>query len=237
MLLDKVPVEYKPAFRREGVFHEIDTLAIRTLVASKSKDGDKEKDPNAPESAAESATPTYMPISSALAATMPGYRKLTSLSIDPEDAITMRSRVIKFKYLSADAGGSSDDVCATLSRLVTCITNSNISEQDLLPSLAELASLFASADTSVSSFELLQSGVVDGLLQFLTDDQRTGKEYLVQLVPFCLAHTISSICHAEAGALLRSLRCAKDSKFSRWSKSLRGLRQEATGESYPHGKP
>lgn len=175
MLLEKVPLEYKPAFRREGVFHEIETLATRPLIASKSKDGDKEKDPNASETPAESATPTYMPVSSALAATMPGYRKLSSLSIDPEDAITMRSRVIKFKYLSSDDSGSSDDVFATLSRLVARISSQETSEQDLLPALAELAGLFASADTSVSSFELLQSGVVDGLLQFLTDEQRNGK--------------------------------------------------------------
>lgn len=178
MLLEKVPAEYKPAFRREGVFHEIETLAARPLIASKLKDGDKEKDPSSSETPAESATPTYMPISSALAATMPGYRKLTSLSIDPEDAITMRSRVIKFKFLSNDDSGSSDDVFATLSRLVTRISSPETFEQDLLPALAELAGLFASADTSVSSFELLQSGVVDGLLQFLTDEERTG-EYIL----------------------------------------------------------
>ncbi|CAL1714169.1 unnamed protein product [Somion occarium] len=175
MLLEKVPAEYKPAFRREGVFHEIDTLAARPLISSKSKEADKDKDKDSSEtsSVAESNTPTYMPISSSLAATMPGYRKLTSLSIDPEDAITMRSRVIKFKYLSGDDSGSSDDLFATLSRLVSRISDPETSEQDLLPALAELASLFASADTSVSSFELLQSGVVDGLLQFLTDSERS----------------------------------------------------------------
>ena len=178
LLLSKVPAEYKPAFRREGVFHEVDVLAARTLSTSKSKDKDKNKD--TPEGSATpdpSIAPTYMPISSALAASMPGYKKLTSLALDPDDAITLRARVIKFKYLSDSDQGGSDDLFATLSRLVARLSETGVSDKDLLSCLAELASLFASPDTSVSSFELLQSGVVDGLLRFLTDTDRSGKSF------------------------------------------------------------
>ncbi|KAJ3559621.1 hypothetical protein NM688_g224 [Phlebia brevispora] len=170
LLLNKVPAEYKPTFRREGVFHEIETLGARTLISSKSKDKDKEASDTA--SPAESATPTYIPPSAALIA-IPGYKKLSSLAIDPDDAITLRARVIKFKYLSAEDQDESDDLSLTLRRLVARISDKNALEKDLLPSLVELASLFASPHTSVSSFELLQSGVVDGLLQFLTDSERT----------------------------------------------------------------
>ncbi len=35
-----------------------------------------------------------------------------------------------------------------------------------------MAALFGAPHSSVSSFELLQSGVVDGLLQFATDTER-----------------------------------------------------------------
>ena len=170
-----MPTEYKPVFRREGVFHEIESLAARTVVSPKSKDKDKDKDKDSEASAAESTPPTYMPISSSLAASIPGYKKLTSMSIDPDDAITLRARIIKFRHLSGDDGKGSDDLFATLSRIVARISEPSITEKDLLPSLAELASLFASPGSSVSSFELLQSGVVDGLLRFFTDSDRAGE--------------------------------------------------------------
>ncbi|KAH8075865.1 hypothetical protein BXZ70DRAFT_712273 [Cristinia sonorae] len=170
LLLNKVPSEYKPAFRREGVFHEIDVLSARSLSTSKTKE--KNKDTSEGAATPEPSAPTYMPISATLAATMPGYKKLTSLSLDPDDAITLRAKVIKFKYLSDSDQGGSDDLFATLSRLVARLSETAVSEKDLLSCLAELASLFASPDTSVSSFELLQSGVVDGVLHFLTDTDR-----------------------------------------------------------------
>ncbi|KAI0079345.1 HECT-domain-containing protein [Panus rudis PR-1116 ss-1] len=172
LLLEKIPGEYRPAFRREGVFHEIEALAARTLSSSKEKEKSKEKDESDTSSAAEPHVPTYLPMSSALAASMPGYRRLASLSIDPDDAITMRARVIKFKYLDDDSGNSSNDLLNALGRLVERLADKNTTEKDFLPALAELAGLFATTDTSVSSFELLQSGVVDALLQFLTDPER-----------------------------------------------------------------
>ena len=33
LLLSRVPALYKPSFRREGVFHEIESLAARELVS------------------------------------------------------------------------------------------------------------------------------------------------------------------------------------------------------------
>ncbi|THH00617.1 hypothetical protein EW026_g1951 [Hermanssonia centrifuga] len=169
LLLVKVPEEYKPAFRREGVFHEIDVLTTRQLSSVKSKDKDKEISEVV--SPGESAIPSYLPPPVALAA-LPGYKKLTSLALDPDDAITLRARVIKFKYITGDDQDDPDDISATLTRLVTRISDKATPEIDLLPALVELASLFASPHTSVSSFELLQSGVVDGLLQFITDSER-----------------------------------------------------------------
>lgn len=173
LLLTKVPAEYKPTFRREGVFHEIETLAARNLITSKSKEKDKDAPDPAPPTEPAPAPSTYIPTTASLVA-IPGYKKLSSLAIDPDDAITLRARVIKFKYLSAEEQDESDDVSATLRRLVTRIAGKSAPEKDLLPALVELASLFASPHTSVSSFELLQSGVVDGLLQFITDTERNG---------------------------------------------------------------
>ena len=105
---------------------------------------------------------------------MPGLKKLSSLSLDPEDAITLRARVIQFKYLTdkdnVDEGGAFEH----LQRVVE-ISAPNASDAEYLEVLWELADLFASPHTSISSFELLKSGVVDGLLQFATDENRTGR--------------------------------------------------------------
>lgn len=178
LLLIKLPMEYKPAFRREGVLHELDTLAARALLSSKSKDKEKDKDKDKDKDASENVTPSDGPVAinafppSAIVA-MPGYKK-SSLAMEPDDAITLRARVIKFKHLSAEETDEGDDLSKTLHRLVSSITMKETAEKDLMPTLVELASLFASPHTSVSSFELLQSGVVDGLLHFITDTDRTG---------------------------------------------------------------
>lgn len=170
----KLPHEYKPAFRREGVVHELETLAARALAASKSKDKDKDKD--GPENATpleNALPPSALPPGTSIP--IPGYKKLSSLALDPDDAITLRARVIKFKHLSGDEANESDDLSKSLQRIVVSISDKNTAEQDLLPALVELASLFASPNTSVSSFELLQSGIVDALLQLITDSERTGR--------------------------------------------------------------
>jgi E3 ubiquitin-protein ligase TRIP12 len=74
LLLAMVPMLYKPTFRREGVFHEIESLVERSLLFSKSKAketsevGDDTSAPNPP-------------------VPMPGLKN--SLSLDLEDAITL----------------------------------------------------------------------------------------------------------------------------------------------------
>lgn len=167
LLLSKVPTEYKPVFRREGVLHEIETLAARTVSPkAKDKDKDKDKDSSDVPVPAELATPAH--IAATLAATIPGYKKLSSLALEPDDAITLRARLIRFKHPGADDNGEEDNVFASLRRLVSQLTNRSASEKDLTTPLEELAGLFANPHTSVSSFELLQSGLVDGLLQFVT---------------------------------------------------------------------
>lgn len=170
LLLVKVPALYKPAFRREGVFHEVEVLAERSITSAKSKDKDKE---SSEASASESGSvPPVPPVSGA---SIPGFKKLTSLSLEPEDAITLRARVIQFKHLSNDNNAEEDNAFEALRLLVSRISASNATEKELSEALRELAELFASPHTSVSSFELLQSGVVDGLLQFATDQDRIPK--------------------------------------------------------------
>jgi E3 ubiquitin-protein ligase TRIP12 len=69
LLLAKVPALYKPAFRREGVFNEVEVLAERPITSAKSKD---KESPEASASESGSAPPAP-PIS---VASIPGFKKL-----------------------------------------------------------------------------------------------------------------------------------------------------------------
>lgn len=176
MLLAKMPLLYKPTFRREGVFHEIETIAERPIASVKNKDKDKSKESSeTPSSESGSVPPLPPPISGT---SVPGMKKLSSLSLEPEDAITLRARVIRFKYLAADTTEEDDNAFETLRCLVERISSPDGTEKELSEALRELAELFASPHTSVSSFELLQSGLVDGLLQFATVQSRAGGSLL-----------------------------------------------------------
>ncbi|KAL1748215.1 hypothetical protein HDZ31DRAFT_79908 [Schizophyllum fasciatum] len=183
LLLSRVPTLYKPSFRREGVFHEIESLASRELVSKKDKEvKDKEAEGSTAESASASAPPPPVVPSS-----IPGYKKLTSLALDPEDAITLRSRVMKFKYMVGDEKDAEDDSFSNLRRIVETLSNTKATEKMLSRALHELAELFASPHTSVSSFELLQSGLVDGLLQFMTDSAQVPVAKRRELFLDCFA--------------------------------------------------
>ena len=163
LLLTKLPSLYKPTFHREGVFHEIETLAERTLLSStksKEKDGSETND----DALISNPPPT-----------LPGFKKLSSLSLDPEDAITLRARVIQFKHLTDKDDVDEDGAFQSLRAVVDRLSAKNASDQGYSQALWELADLFSSPHTSVSSFELLKSGVVDSLLQFATDEDRSGK--------------------------------------------------------------
>ncbi|KAF9454223.1 hypothetical protein P691DRAFT_809767 [Macrolepiota fuliginosa MF-IS2] len=172
LLMGKVPQFYKPAFRREGVFYEIESVAERDLLSSKLKEKDKDKEKD------KAKIPTELPESGAIpipvlpASTIPGYKKLNSLSLDPEDAITLRCRVIQFRYLTGDDDTSEDASFDHLRSLVDRLSSKTASEQEFTEALWELADLFSSAHTSVSSFELLQGGVIDALLAYATDENR-----------------------------------------------------------------
>ncbi|KAI0704459.1 hypothetical protein C8T65DRAFT_741026 [Cerioporus squamosus] len=169
LLLVKVPAEYKPVFRREGVFHEIESLASRAVTSSKSKDKNADKETSEAPSPADTGIPASVAVPISVLTSIPGYKKLSSLSIEPDDAITLRARVIRFKHLATDDSAGNDDLFAMLRRLVERITDTTASEKDLTLALGELAALFGSQNSSVSSFELLQSGVIDGLLQFFAE--------------------------------------------------------------------
>ncbi|KAI6126477.1 ubiquitin-protein ligase [Pisolithus croceorrhizus] len=139
LLLQKVPTEYRPALRREGVQEDAPDM---------------------------SPTPPPPPMAVHLSS-IPGYRKFHSLSLEPEDAITLRARVIRFKYTLSheDSDGDSSD---EFRRLVAKLSAPDATEQVIIAALKDFAEHLTS-NGSISSFELLQSGAVEGLLRFATD--------------------------------------------------------------------
>lgn len=148
------------------MFHEVETLASRTLV-TKSKE-DVKNDESTPE-----PTVTPPPAPAVFATNTPGYKKLTSLALEPEDAITLRARVIRLRHLSNDEKAE-HGLYNTLHQIVQRFSDKVGAEKSLSDALKELASLFSSPHSSLSSFELLQSGLVDSLLAFATDEDRSG---------------------------------------------------------------
>jgi len=148
------------------VFHEVEALASRTLVM-KSKE-DTKNDESTPE-----PTATPPPMSAAFATSTPGYKKLASLALEPEDAITLRARVIRLRHISNDEKVE-HGLYNTLHQHVQRLSDKDGSEKSSSEALRELAALFSSPHSSLSSFELLQSGLVDSLLSFATDEDRSG---------------------------------------------------------------
>lgn len=152
--------EYKPAFRREGVLHEIEIIADQQLTSKP-----KEPEPVQPDPSGEPVLPLPSVVN------LSPTKRSSSHVLDPQDAVTLRARVVRFKYLNGTVE-LEDAVFAQLRSLVRRISSTDATEGALKQSLQEIADLFASASTSVSSFELLQSGLVDGLLEFATVKER-----------------------------------------------------------------
>lgn len=172
ILLAKVSTIFKPTFKREGVFYEINEMASReTTSAKKEKEKEKEKDtPEPTPTDAPPAVPSAVP-------PLAGLKKLTSISLEPEDAVTLRARVIRFKYLSEPSEQESDHISESLRQIVEQLSSIDAKADSISESLRQLAQLFASPHTSVSSFELLQSGLVDSLLKFASTESPESESH------------------------------------------------------------
>ena len=96
--------------------------------------------------------------------------------LDSQDANILRARVVRFKYFSSpfDSGAGGQDTFALLQNLVMGIANTAASEGEYKEMLNSIAKFFEGKGTGLSSFELLQSGLVDELLAFATSEAREG---------------------------------------------------------------
>lgn len=73
------------------------------------------------------------------------------------------------------AHGAGDDPLESMQALGRRLAYGQASETEIKRTLSEVAALFGSnGSTSVSSFELMKSGLVDELLEFATAEGRKG---------------------------------------------------------------
>ena len=218
--MNKLPLEYRASFRREGVLHEIDLLSKGELtpkppklpptpvpaeepspptpappppaelappVVPPTEAGDvpvTEDNPAPPEGAPVEAIPVEivpvepapLPILTTIAPP-PVSRRSSSTPIDPQDAIIIRARVINFRFFaSPPLGGTAagDELFESMQTLGKSLAETHATESEVKATLTAIATLFTKTETSesISSFELMQSGLVDGLLDFATEQGR-----------------------------------------------------------------
>ncbi|KAI5475050.1 E3 ubiquitin-protein ligase TRIP12, partial [Pseudohyphozyma bogoriensis] len=166
LLLIKMPDAYQYFFRREGVMHEIERIAASPLVyVSKSK-----------RLAASTVTSTAAPSDASAGApadavTVPPPTTLSSSEAQAQDMITLRARYLRDRYGAADSEPALEAKSALDNIRVLVKQLEGVEVEGLVE---KMAALFADEKTPLSSFEMLESGLVDGLLRFATETRDDG---------------------------------------------------------------
>lgn len=178
LLLVKMHDAYQYTLRREGVMHEIARLADQPLVGQKSKRSSPSHTPLNDGSSAAAAP-------SGLSRTLQGAAARTALSpsdAQAQDSVVLRARHLRDSYGAADtepavrAQGVLDRIKALVEHL-NGVAHAEASgakavakvEKEARAALDEVAELFADEKNPLSSFEMIESGLVDGLLKFATE--------------------------------------------------------------------
>lgn len=157
LLLVKSPTLYKASLRKEGVLHEVSQIAVMELKTAL-------KPPPSPVEPASSTTENgdSVPVPKV---------KTSSIPSDPQDAYIIRSRLIKIKYLTSTTESANDATFDALKGQITTLGKGNATEDEIKKTLQEISGKFSDLETGISSFELLKSGLVEGLLAFATKEE------------------------------------------------------------------
>ena len=168
LLLTKSPTVYKASLRKEGVLHEVSQIAVMELKAVL-------KPPPSPAEPSSSNTEN--------GDSVPAPKvKASSIPSDPQDAYIVRSRLIKIKYLICTTESAGDAGFDSLKGQITTLGKGNATEDEMKETLQEIAGKFSNLETGISSFELLKSGLVEGLLGFATREESDGIGMLCSFV-------------------------------------------------------
>ncbi|GAA5894262.1 hypothetical protein JCM6882_007615 [Rhodosporidiobolus microsporus] len=169
LLLVKMPDAYSYTFRREGVMHEIGRLADKELVSPASK--------------SKRSSPTRTPQESVLvtpAAALGALPLVNPAEAQAQDSATLRARHLRETYSSSDSEPAVR-AQSVLDRITALVAHLNEVahldgdvkrgkvEKEAKDALDEVAGLFADEKNPLSSFEMVESGLVEGLLSFATE--------------------------------------------------------------------
>lgn len=197
-----MPDAYQYTFRREGVMYEVEKIASLDLLSSSKK---SKSTPNSSSDPSESSTPV-----------------LTPLDRQSKDAITLRARHLRDDYGKAESEPAvrAKEVLERIKFLVQSLDEFAHSskeklgkvEKDAKGVVDEIAGLFANEKNPLSSFEMLESGLVDGLLKFAVGEEgsRESEESLIICLSRrtdYLAPSSSQSLHLVVRNFLRNLSC------------------------------
>lgn len=185
LLLIKLPVQYRSAFRREGVLHEVMSIADQDLTTKVKLEPTSASNTPAPEESESSAPP---PAPSAAILRRHGHLS-SHYAVDSQDANILRARIVRFRYLSPSSSstnpedGNETDANDELEALKAAAKRLAAVDLDLKgakEALKSIANLFndggrGKGKDGISSYEMLQSGLVDELLGFAKDENRPSE--------------------------------------------------------------
>lgn len=179
----KLPVEYKSAFRREGVLHEVITISDQDLSTKVKTEPTSTSNTPAPDDGSGSASlPPPMPSGGLL-------RRSGHYGVDSQDANILRARVVRFKYLSAgaseDGNETDNDELEALRSAAKRLSSSDLDLKSAKDALRIITDLFGRQDAALSSFEMLKSGLVEELLAFASDETRHSMLACPKRYPSC----------------------------------------------------
>lgn len=201
VLLTKLPQVYRSSFRREGVLYEVETLAGEDLTSVKTAKQaagaivktEEDDTGSVPKVTASQTTTSTSALSISNTSLMSNANnqsptKIAALS-DPQDLNIVRARILKAKTTTASpsekAGeDEADKALDKMKSLVKMMVEEDAEVPVLKGAVTELAGLFGSEKNSVSSFELLKSGLVDGLLECAIIDGKGKRPF-----PSCFTPT------------------------------------------------
>jgi len=188
LLLGKLPDDYNFIFRREGVMHEVCRLAESSPSGSHSSI--KTRISNVPPagSRSESHMSTMSNLLDEELLQVPSSLGRHSSSIHPfstaptsssststKDQLIYRARQLKAKCAMAETTASlkAEAILDNIRDVVNALGTVETAEE-AKSALHMLAALFSRDNDPVTSFELLESGLVEGLLRFATESRSFG---------------------------------------------------------------
>ncbi|WWC70865.1 uncharacterized protein I206_104817 [Kwoniella pini CBS 10737] len=198
LLATKIPEVYQASFLREGVVFEIDALAEQEMAKEKTAreaalvktEPEEAEEPSADASTSTPSAIPPIPDDLKPLLTLAGFaggisllgepasgpstpKRSSSSYLEPSDANIVRARMLQAKKVFESGGEhhqAASLVLDEIKRMVQKLCRHEANEAELRDILRDIALRFSNVDQALSSFELLKSGLVDGILEFVDID-------------------------------------------------------------------